>query len=126
MTISDELVIHAAHAIADIDGNEADAGAMLKDAYLLSLAFAREEDFLNAVANTQRALGQLARNAVSPARLKYEHQGWLSYHYQHKVAQGQRADMRIVLCRTDAGIRLRAFGHRSLPKDFYERLAENR
>ena len=122
MAISRSLIIDAAHSIADIEGVEANARTLLEDAFLLSMAFSVEEDYLSAVANTRRALGQLVRKEVSISQLKYNHRGWSSYHYQHKVKQGARADMRIVFKRTDAGIRLRAFGHRSLPKDFYERI----
>ena len=126
MAISSDLIAHAASAIASVKGIEADADSIIEDAYLLSLAFTEPNDFLSAVANTQRAIAQLVEGTVSPAQLKYEHAGWLAYHYQHKVVQGQRADMRIIFCRTESGIRLRAYGHRSLPKDFYERVADTR
>ena len=126
MPISDEAIIDAAHVIADVKGVEADARTVLEDAFLLAQAFTSEADYLSAVANTVRALHQLAEGAVSPAQLKYNHHGWLSYHYQHKVSQGARADMRIVFMPLDGIIRLRAFGHRNLPKNFYERLAETR
>ncbi len=121
--ISHDLIINAARTIADVEGVEASARALLEDAFLLSMAFSDEDEYLSAVANTRRALGQLVRNEVSPAQLKYDHRGWSSYHYQHKVKQEARADMRIVFKRIDTGIRLRAFGHRNLPVDFYERLS---
>ena len=126
MTISRDLVIGAAHAIADVEGVEADARTLLEDAFLLSLAFSIEDDYLSAVANTCRALRQIVRDEVSPAHLKYNHEGWSSYHYQHKVKQGAHADMRIVFKRIDGHVRLRAFGHRNLPKDFYEHLSRLR
>ena len=126
MTISTDTVIGAALAIADVDGVEADAHAVIEDAFLLAYAFADEEDYLAAVANTRRALRQLCDGAVSPSQLKYDYKGWCSYHFQHRVAQGARADMRIIFKRTSTGVRLRAFGHRNLPKDFYERVREER
>lgn len=126
MAISDALVIDAARAVARVEHVEADARAILEDAYLLSMAFTEEAEYLNAVANTVRALGQLVGGTVSSSLLKYGHRGWLSYHYQHKVEQGARADMRVVFRREGANIRLRAFGHRNLPKDFYERIAQAR
>lgn len=126
MSISDATIINAARAIAGVEGVEADARAVVEDAFLLSMAFTDESEYLVAVANTVRALNQLANNAVSSAKLKHGHRGWLSYHYQHKVQQGARADVRIVFRREGGRVRLRAFGHRNLPKDFYERVAQSR
>jgi hypothetical protein len=126
MRISDEEIINAAHAIAGVDKIEADARAVLEDAYLLSMAFTDRDEYLNAVANTVRALRQLSQGVVSSSQLKCDHADWLSYHYQHKIEQGRRADLRIVFRREGGRIRLRAFGHRNLPKDFYERISQLR
>lgn len=124
--VSDATIVGAAHAVANVNGVQADARALLEDSYLLAMAFSDEQEYLSAMANTVRALGQVVAGTVSSSQLKYDHRGWLSYHYQHKVGQGARADMRIVFRREGAGIRLRAFGHRNLPKDFYERIAQTR
>lgn len=123
MSIDQALVIDTAIAIAAVEGIEADPHAIVEDAFLLSMAFSDRDDYLAAAANTVRALKQLVERTVSPANLKHNHKGWLSYHYQHKVAQGERADLRIVFRYADGKVRLRAFGHRSLPKDSYERIA---
>ena len=126
MAVSDKLVAALAQSVASLDGVTADARAVVEDAYLLSLAFSEEQDYLEASANTLRALEQLRAESVAASKLAHNHAGWLSYHYQHKVGQGMRADMRIVFKQTEGGILLRAFGHRNLPHDFYERIARAR
>ena len=126
MAISDELIAAAARTIAGVEQVQADATAIIEDAFLLSLAFTDEDDYLSAVANTIRALEQIVAQSVTPAQLKHGHRGWSCYHFQHKVEQGARADMRIVFKRTEEGVQLRAYGHRNLPIDFYERVARTR
>ena len=126
MPVDQALVIAAANAVAAIDGIEADPRTVVEDAFLLSMAFTDADEYLAAVANTVRALEQLISKTVSPAKLKHNHKEWLSYHYQHRVAQGERADLRIVFRYADDKVRLRAFGHRNLPMDFYERITESR
>ena len=126
MSVDQALVIDTAIAIAAVEGIEADPHTIVEDAFLLSMAFSDRDDYLAAAANTVRALKQLVERTASPAKLKHNHKGWLSYHYQHKVAQGERADLRIVFRYADGKVRLRAFGHRSLPKDFYERISDRR
>ena len=68
----------------------------------------------------------VAGRVVSSAPLVGDHLGWSSYHYQHRVAQGQRADMRLEWMAVDKGIRVRAFGHRFIPEDFYRRVSAGR
>ena len=126
MLVDQALVVDAANAIVAVEGIEADPRAIVEDAFLLSIAFTDPDEYLAAVANTTRALAQLVGKSVSSSKLKHNHEGWLSYHYQHKVAQGARADLRIVFRYADGKVRLRAFGHRNLPVDFYERISAGR
>ena len=124
MAISKQTLRKAVAAIAAVPHVEMSPQRLAEDVLLLSYVFTQEDEYLVAVSNTCRALTQLVQDAVTPAPLDYAFAGWLSYHYQHRVGQGQRADMRIVFMRTKDGIRVRAFGHRNLPHDFYERLKE--
>ena len=126
MPVSMSAVKNAALTIASVENVEADAATLIEDAYFLSLAFSDETDYRYAVTNTVRALNQLVAQSVSTSALKHDHLGWHSYHYQHKVGQKTRADMRIIFRREGDKLRLRAFGHRNLPKDFYERVAQTR
>ena len=119
-----EHVKQAVAAIAAVSQVSMPPMRLAQDAFLLAQAFTQEADYLVAVASTCRALDQLAAGVVATAGLQYNLAGWQSYHFQHKVAQGQRADMRIVFKRIEGGIAVLAFGHRNLPIDFYLRLRE--
>ena len=123
MAISKERMAEAIAAIASVPGVSMSSQGLFDDVLLLSYAFSGEVDFMAAIASTRSALGNLVADRVSPASLKYDYQGWHCFHYQHRVAQGVRADMRIMFKRVDRGIQVHAFGHRNLPQDFYERLA---
>ena len=118
MSISKELIAYAIQAIAAMPCVQMSPQSLAEDAILLSYAFTMEEDYLAAVASTCRALSQIEQKLVTTVDLKYQFATWQCYHYQHKVAQGQRANMRIVFRRTKEGIQVRAFGHRRLPHDF--------
>ena len=123
MAISKERMAEAIAAIASVPGVSMSSQGLFEDVLLLSYAFSCEDDFMAAVASTCSVLRNLVADRVTPAPLKYDYQGWRCFHYQHRVAQGARADMRIMFKRVDSGIRVHAFGHRNLPQDFYERLA---
>ncbi|MBQ3328336.1 MAG: hypothetical protein IJG88_00080 [Eggerthellaceae bacterium] len=126
MPVSDETVLEAAMAIATISGLEMDPDDLLEDAFLLARSFPEEDEFMAATAATVRAIGNLAGRRVTSARLKYAFEGWLSYHYQHRVSQGGSADCRIVFRETEGGVEVKAFGHRRVPADIYERMATSR
>lgn len=126
MTISKDLIERAIVAVAAVPQVEMAPRRLAEDALLLAQAFTQEDDYLAAVTSTCRALRQLVVGAVTPADLRYDFAGWQSFHYQHKVGQGLRADMRVVFQKTGEGLRVLAFGHRNLPHDFYERLAHIR
>ena len=126
MAISDETLKKAALAIAAASGLSMDADDLVEDVFLLSAAFDEPEEFEAAVAATIRAIELLAGRRVGSSTLKYAFEGWRSYHYQHRVFQGGRADCRIVFREVDGGIEAKGFGHRSVPKDLYARMAETR
>lgn len=126
MAISRELVRTAVEAISGVEGVSMDADSLVEDSFLLAYAFDEEDDFLAACASTCRALAQLVCGKVTPSDLKYDFGEWKSYHYQHRVGQGMRADCRIMYRRTDGGIEVKGFGHRRIPRDFYERMAAAR
>lgn len=126
MTVSRERIRQAVLSLASVEGLSMDADALLEDVVLLSAAFPSESDFEAACANTEKALRFLVANAVSSAALKYEFEGWESYHYQPKVGQGMKATCRVVFRRVDDGIEVKGFGHRRIPADFYERMSRAR
>ncbi len=126
MIVSDELILDCALEIAAAPGLHMDPNSLLEDTYLLAAALPDEGEFMAACASTVRAIGNLASRRVSSPRLKYALEGWSSYHYQHRVAQGGRADCRIVFRETEGGIEVMGFGHRSIPEDLYARMAAGR
>ena len=126
MTVSDEAVRDAIVAISQVKNVRMDPRALAEDALALSYALSDEHEYRAAVANTCRALDQLTRGKVQSSALKYEHEGWLSYHYQHAVSQGAKADMRIMYRIEDGKVAVRGFGHRDTPEDFYVRISSLR
>lgn len=127
MAVADDLVAQAIHRLAHVSGIMMDPRALAEDAALLAASFPDEVEFLKAVLATERAMADVAQGRVTtPAPLVGDHAGWNSYHYQHRVAQGQKADMRLEWRRTEAGVFVRAFGHRFVPADFYRRVSASR
>ena len=127
MAISDDLIIQAIVRLASVPNTVMDPDALGEDVLLLAVAFPRDEEFLKAVIATERAMIKVAKGSVasSPA-LVGDHAGWISYHYQHCVTQGQKADMRLEWRPCEQGILVRAFGHRFIPADFYRRISKSR
>ena len=123
MAISKRLIRQAIESLSEIDGVLMDPANLVEDAFLLAFAFPHDNDYLAACASTRRALERLAAREVDASSLKYEFEGWESYHYQHRVGQGVKATCRIVYRRTPSGIEVKGFGHRRVPADFYERMA---
>lgn len=126
MPVSDGAVRDSVVAISRVEGVAMDPRALAEDAVALARALPDERDYRAAVASTCRALDQLAHGLVQSSALKYEHEGWLSYHYQHAVAQGARADMRIMYRMDGEVVVVRGFGHRDTPEDFYARMSSLR
>ena len=123
MAFSKRLIRQAIESLSEIDGVLMDPANLVEDAFLLAFAFPHDNDYLAACASTRRALERLAAREVDASSLKYEFEGWESYHYQHRVGQGVKATCRIVYRRTPSGIEVKGFGHRRIPADFYERMA---
>lgn len=123
MAIDRESLHEAIHEIAGVDGITMDEATLVEDVLLLARSFPDELDFRLAVANTTRALSNLALGKVDTARLKYDLGGYRSFHYQHRVGQGQRADCRIVFKESGDGIAILGIGHRDIPSDIYARLS---
>lgn len=121
-----ELIGGAVEALSSVEGLRMPASSLAEDAFLLSVAFPDEEDFLAACSSTRRALEQLARGAIATSDLKYDFEGWRLFHYQHRVGQGVRAGMRIVFRVVKDGIEVLGFGHRTIPIDVYGRLRRDR
>lgn len=127
MAVADDLVAQAIFRLAHVPGIMMDPDALAEDAALLAASFPDEAEFLKATLATERAMADVAAGRVnSAAPLVGDHAGWKSYHYQHRVAQGQRADMRLEWKRGEDEVLVRAFGHRFVPADFYRRVAASR
>lgn len=126
MAISDDLIIQAIIRLSSVPNAVMDPAALAEDVALLVVAFPDEQEFLKAVLATERAMDKVAKGLVaSSPELVGDHAGWTSYHYQHCVAQGQRADMRLEWRQIEDGIQIRAFGHRFIPGDFYRRVSSS-
>lgn len=126
MSVRTELIREAVKSISSVQGLSMPVATLAEDAFLLSVAFPDEAEYLAACANTRRALEQLVSGSVQPSSLKHDFEGWKSFHYQHRVGQGMRATCRIVYRSVENGIEVLGFGHRSIPLDFYSRLRANR
>ena len=126
MPVSDSAIDDAIGLIAAVPGLQMDADDLADDVVLMSIAWPDETEFLLAASATERAMRQVISGRVSAATLKHDLAGWFSYHYQHTRIQGGRADMRIAFAPLENGIRVRAFGHRDVPVDFYRRISSTR
>lgn len=124
MKISRGLIAQAVESIAEVEGVLMSPESLVEDVFLLAYAFPEEADFKAACASTCRALNNLVAGKVTPSALKYDFEGWSSYHYQPRVGQGVRATCRIVYKTVEGGIRVKGFGHRRIPQDFYERMSQ--
>ena len=126
MPVSDSAIDAAIDLIASVPGLQMNVDDLADDVVLMAVSWPEEPEFQKAAAATERPCRQLIAGSVDAAPLKHGLEGWFSYHYQHARVQGQRADMRIAFQPTESGIRIRAFGHRDIPSDFYERIASQR
>lgn len=123
--ISAESVEAAIASIAGVEGVSFDAVFLVQDVLGVARAFPDEDDFEAAIASTARMLGQIGAGKVGVSGLEDDYEGWKNCHYQHRVAQGAKADMRIMFARDpDGAVRVRGFGQCWLPADFYRRMAE--
>ena len=126
MAVSDSAIDEAIELIAGVVDLKMDPDDLADDVVLMAISWPDEGEFMKAAASTERAMRQLVAGKVDASPLKHDLAGWFSYHYQHARAQGGRADMRIAFQPEGGGIRVRAFGHRDVPTDFYARVASQR
>lgn len=126
MSVDADLLRSAVRAVASVEGLHMDPDHLVEDVFVLSRSFPDERDFQCAVASTVRAMTALVERRVGSSELRHGLSARRSYHYQHRVVQGARADCRIVFRYVDGGIEVRGFGHRHVPADVYERLARSR
>ena len=124
MSVGRDDLVRAIQILASVEGMQMDPAALAQDVLAVADAWPTADEFRLAIAATRRVLERLVSGAAEGTPLKYNLSAWSSLHYQHKRAQGQRADMRVVYQRTEgeAGIRVRGFGHRHVPQDVYRRL----
>lgn len=126
MKVSSEILRRSVEVIASTDGLRMDPQDLVEDVFLLAYAFPDADDFKAAVAATVRSIGLVRAHAVTSSALKYEFSGWCSFHFQHRVAQGARADCRLVYRLVDGAVEVKGFGHRRIPQDLYARLSADR
>lgn len=123
MPVSTETLLGAIDAIAAIDGVFMDPADLAQDVFLLSRIYNDEDSFAAAVKRTAVAFANLLNGNVSVSELTRDYCGWSCYHYQPVIGQGQKACLRVVFRRIDAGIDCMGFGHRYEPEDIYRRLS---
>lgn len=119
-----ERIKWAIECIAAVDGVEFDSNMLADDAFVLAYAFSQDDEYDAAVRATVRALTLIVEGRVAASQLDGDYDGWTSLHYQHRIAQGAKADMRIMFRRAGEAVQVRGFGHRRLPADFYHRMSE--
>lgn len=122
MAISDDLIRQAIVRLSSITGIVMDPDALAEDAFCLSLPFDDEREYLAAILSTERTFKLLLSGAVTSSKLEGNRAGWMSYRYQHSVAQHQVADCRIEWRHDGDAVYVRGFGHRWRPVDFYKKV----
>jgi hypothetical protein len=126
MAIRKEVIRSKIATISQIPNINMDYAALVQDLICLAAAFPDEKTYDKACESTVDALKKIVEGKVQSAGLKYDFSDWKSYHYQSVVAQGAKADCRIMFRRIDGGIEVKGFGHRSTPADFYKRMSAAR
>ncbi|MBQ9000596.1 MAG: hypothetical protein IJ087_01930 [Eggerthellaceae bacterium] len=124
MPVSRTDVLWAIDALFGVEGVEMDPRKAVDDIMGLAKAYSDQDDFVSAVSSTVRMLGRLKDGTVDTSSLADDYEGWRCCHFQHKTGQGVKARMRIMYAEADGTIRVRGFGERGVPADFYRRMAE--
>ena len=123
MAISPERICRAIDWLAAINGVSFDIKSLAEDVACLARTFPENDDFEAAVVSTVRALDLIVSGRVDTSKLSDDYERWECCHYQRRVMQGERATMRIMFAREDGHVRVRGFGDRNQPDDFYRRMA---
>lgn len=114
----------AVSELSEVGGVYFDPAFLVEDVAGVARSFPEPGDFEAAIASTVRMLGLIVEGKVDVSRLEDDYQGWSCCHYQHRIAQGTRATMRLMFTRDGENVRVRGFGDRKMPADFYHRMAE--
>ena len=114
----------AIEALADVEGAYFDARSLAEDVVGIAAAFPEPGEFEAAIAATARMLGLIVSDRIDVSRLSDDYEGWERCHYQHHASQGTKATMRIMFTRAEGSVRVRGFGNRRCPEDFYRRMAD--
>ena len=93
--VTDELVETAIETIAAVPSLAMNPGNLVDDVERLAQTWTDAEQFVRALASTQRALRQLSAKRVAGRPLSGVFEGWSSYHYQSMRTSKHPADMRI-------------------------------
>ena len=123
--VADELVETAIETIAAVPSLAMNPGNLVDDVERLAQTWADAEQFVRALASTQRALRQLSAKRVAGRPLSGVFEGWNSYHYQSVRTSKHPADMRIVYRYKENVLHVLAFGHRYIPEDLYRQASNS-
>lgn len=121
---SRDMIIQAIEELAAVEGAFFDPRSLAEDVVGVAAAFPEPEEFEAAIAATARMVGLIVSGRVDVGSLSDDYEGWECCHYQHRASQGVRATMRIMFTRVEDGVRVRGFGDRRRPGDFYRRMAD--
>ena len=124
MELSEDKLLATINRFSKLAFCTFDPKHLVQDLLILESISATEADFDGVIDRTIAALALLAGRQVDADALHHEYDGWLSYHYQPRIAQGQKAVYRVIFTYTDEGIDVMGFGHRHQPTDIYRRLRE--
>ncbi|MBQ9004546.1 MAG: hypothetical protein IJ087_22130, partial [Eggerthellaceae bacterium] len=114
----------AVGVLAGVEGVYFDERYLVQDVIGVAEVFPDVGDFEAAITATARMLRHIVEGKVDTSSLGDDYEGWECCHYQPVVAQGGKATMRIMFARDGQVVRVRGFGDRRLPEDFYRRMAE--
>ncbi len=123
MQVDEAIVERAIDAIASEEMLKMDARDLAEDCLVLACAFPDASEYAAAIANTRKAVRDVAAGKVCDSGLRDLLEGWRCHHYQHARRRGQRADMRMIYRVENGEVMVRCFGHRFLPSDVYRRLS---
>lgn len=120
--VNNNDIAEAIQKIGSIENIMMDVDSLVDDVFFLSLAYTDAIHFHLAVNQICDSLQQICKNKMLGQPLVSNLSDWRSYHFQSRRVKKQKADLRIVFKDEGTFVRVRAFGNRHTPTDFYKRI----
>ena len=113
---------HVIDIISEMRGIEMNVDELIDDVFILTIAYPDPLVFQKCTIQIIHSIEMIVAGRIKGTPLSGNLSGWRSYHFQSERTNGHRADLRLVYQEVGELIRIRGFGNRDLPSDFYQRI----